>query len=277
MSSSRPKESQRKAKLEKRIWRNFFNPFIELLETREYRYARILRSSFWTKIKDTFSIFLGTEDYDREQAKNHLGLFDYLTLGIPYFISRVLSDKDDKHVNPGLDSSVSVFFLNTLPRYIASTVLTIVSSPLVLIGHAISRMIARKKIKKIQAICEANETTTDIEAVQVDFRKELGSNTQIGNRCCDNTGSGCPECYDSKPLPWHQNRHAKTEMKLTFNQQKLFFELNICDVANRYKFYRVKKQEVNEALTSYLPKELTNIVTDYHVEHAVIKPKKLRS
>jgi len=63
---------------------HYFNPFNGIIESRNYTSARILRTNFLTKIKDTFYAFFSSF-YDYK--KRYVGLFDYATLMIPCLIT----------------------------------------------------------------------------------------------------------------------------------------------------------------------------------------------
>jgi hypothetical protein len=55
------------------------NPFFILNESVRFPHARILRTTLWQKLCDTFFIFAGSFT-----KPEHVGIFDYLTLMIPY-------------------------------------------------------------------------------------------------------------------------------------------------------------------------------------------------
>lgn len=66
----------------------FFNPLHPVFETSHYKAARTLRTGFGGKLWDTFRAFTG-DPTARTANKEFLGLFDYLTLGIPYGVGRL--------------------------------------------------------------------------------------------------------------------------------------------------------------------------------------------
>lgn len=157
---------------------NFYNPFNELFEYDRYLHARTLRTSFLGKIEDSLAVFSGyfgwmmeeNEEEERDRQAYHIGIFDYFTLGIPYFIDRVtawcgrMMESDSEVITliviPFFILFVVVSLALNIVRYISSLVLVIAFSPIILLVHGISKLFSSPLKHSVDSVKLKNSTTT---------------------------------------------------------------------------------------------------------------------
>ncbi len=142
-----------------------FSPLAELKETSLYPLARTLRSTFPTKIKDTFKVFSG-----KSIDPKHLGIFDYATLFVPYGLNRskkffveFINKKQSQSVWV-LGASILLLTIGSIfekafniARFIFSAVATLLLLPLIALVHGISRLIAKNDYNKALSLAGENE------------------------------------------------------------------------------------------------------------------------
>lgn len=105
-------------------------PFFELQETNLYPHSRTYRSSFFQKLKDSFYVFSGSIS-----QREHPGLFDYLTLFIPYLALKLIGVCITKmNSSPIKAFCLALLFIINLPlvilRYASSAVAALLFSPI---------------------------------------------------------------------------------------------------------------------------------------------------
>jgi hypothetical protein len=126
---------------------NLLNPFKGLIETKKYPHSRAHRTTFSGKMKDTFAVFSGriTPNYKNNNLgpfkKFHVGVFDYLTLGIHFIISELLLYLTKKAANslPILISLAVLTFIFNIPRLLFAGIMTLICLPFIGVAHAFSR------------------------------------------------------------------------------------------------------------------------------------------
>lgn len=143
-----------------------FNPFHNIYrnETSEYIHAHTLRSGYTHKLSDTFTVFSGTRIFPfYEQDERHVGIFDWLTLGIPWLLdesTRWCFQNFNENDSVGLrviallgiiPTSIISGITNTL-RYSLASAFTLAASPLVLGIHIVSRLITLKEHSDIDKL-----------------------------------------------------------------------------------------------------------------------------
>lgn len=120
------------------------NPLAEIFETKQSTNARTLRTNLAQKFSDTFYVFAGSF-FDTK--RNHAGVFDYLTLFIPYalaFFGMQMTSKSRQNyfanlAANGLGILAGALAIITNPlRYPFAFVATAVLSPFVLVSHGFS-------------------------------------------------------------------------------------------------------------------------------------------
>lgn len=122
---------------------SFLNPFAELFETQRFIHARTLRTTFSKKIWDTYCVFFGSFNILDRKKENvpshyHLGILDYLTLGIPYFFTFLAVElmREKSAVFKVIFGVLAVALL--LPRALCAGLLTLISLPFIGLAQAIS-------------------------------------------------------------------------------------------------------------------------------------------
>ncbi len=115
-----------------------YSPFADIFETKTHPHARTLRTSFSQKLTDAFDIIAG----ELLAETNHVGLFDYFTLFVPYLLIRA----NEWLEKSGYDTLSSVLFtINIvifLPRILVAVIGTILCLPIIASVHGISKLIA---------------------------------------------------------------------------------------------------------------------------------------
>jgi len=136
---------------------SILNPLRHVFETKTFIHSRAYRTTFWGKFWDTLEVFLGNslpemywDDNSFEKHKGiknfnstHFGVYDYLTLGIPFILNIVLTllmlKLDPSDNRPLFISLVVSYLILNLPRIIFSGVMTLLSLPFVHIAHALTK------------------------------------------------------------------------------------------------------------------------------------------
>lgn len=113
----------------------FYNPLRELFETRNFIGSHAYRTSFAQKVLDTFYIFSGS--FFDNTHRNHLGIYDYLTLGIPYLLGKASFYINNSTL--AMLPLIPAIILN-IPRYIFSAIFAVACLPFTAIAHGISRI-----------------------------------------------------------------------------------------------------------------------------------------
>ncbi len=149
--------------------RRFFIPLTK--ELREDPAARMQRAPLRQYFKDTFSAFLG-KNVD-ERSPGRLGLFDYLTLGIPRLLVKALFGLDNvlesfnyfipKTLSfvPWVLGGVIDFILSGVARYLVAAVATVVLSPVLLVTYLISSFVGLEQYDKALRLKNKQNQTLD--------------------------------------------------------------------------------------------------------------------
>lgn len=163
---------------------SYWNPFVNIFETKKYKNSRTLRTGFMQKMFDTFDVFSGSFFNFRPEKnhRDHIGIFDYATLMIPYtatyllghlfdYIENNLSLEPNKEKNPvGMILSLlltiplfvmapPILTLTIVARYIAAAIFTGLTLPIVLMTHGLSKISAdthKNKVSDLQIIKKNN-------------------------------------------------------------------------------------------------------------------------
>jgi len=116
------------------------SPFAGIIETQKYPHARTRRTSFSQKLFDCFCVVAGAP----HSVPWHLGLFDYLTLFIPYLFLKLESENqiENKFLSVSLRIINIVF---AIPRAALGIIVTVLFSPVITAVHGISRLLTSKK------------------------------------------------------------------------------------------------------------------------------------
>ena len=252
---------------------SYFNPFTDIIETSDFPHARTLRTGFYSKCCDAFSVIQGElsmyEDYlywgqdpsmkygpgfgtDEDYRKftqytgaYHLGLYDYLTFMIPKAIDLMFAAvmKKNHEGNLPLWQLVLLFPIslvltlpvacNNLLRPLVSFALTVASLPVIAVAHAISSWFA-SPIKS-----QAGQLQfTDGEKMEAYLEKEQCSYDTI-NLALHNT-------HAEVSLKFRQPKQIsldQTKKDTTFNKAAFtaLFKLNI---SNINKTHQLKEDEI---------------------------------
>lgn len=160
----------------------FLNFCRGLIETDASPHARFLRTSLITKLKDAYKIFAGDWELGRfhegSYLPNHIGLLDFVALGIPaalLIFSRRLNQKYDNWA-----LKIFLYILNfpfQLARFLLAAALVFNPLSLFIIGilHLISEYAAGGAALKKQVVdymTHANETTDQVNAAELATYKE---------------------------------------------------------------------------------------------------------
>lgn len=113
------------------------NPFHNLTETKKYPHARSHRTTFWDKMTDTFKVFYGNIT-PKEHPEDHIGIFDYLTFGLHYWINEPILQMTQYRSDIYTGLGLFLYGIWNIPRIIFSGVLTLICSPFVMIAQALS-------------------------------------------------------------------------------------------------------------------------------------------
>lgn len=194
---------------------NFINPFREVSSAERLKLRGLaFRSSFLDKLSATFNIFSGNERFNGfgfqnpflsthplldETPNSHLGLWDFVTFGVPWAIGSLfcfvatispplslselhnlssLSSPPENFLSSpfaALGKAIKKFLLsfvgailgllNTaleLTRLVAALTFTIAASPFVLIIHGVSQAIRAYKMRRIEALGVTDENTNTL-------------------------------------------------------------------------------------------------------------------
>lgn len=114
----------------------FVHPVTPIIETKKYPYARSYRTGFIDKVMDAFYVLSGGipgHNGIPGKTDDHVfGIFDYLTLGVHFFISEKLMRLAQKPSSTlSLVISVALFALFNIPRYLFATVMTVFCLPII--------------------------------------------------------------------------------------------------------------------------------------------------
>ncbi len=157
-----------------------WNPFEFIIETNTFPHSRTLRSSLIQKILDTFTVYYGRDEDIYPTFTHRPGVFDYITLGVPYVIASLLNilrtviiERQKKRDNKASATSIGriMGFIDSLvqsllvilseiiqgiiyyaPKTLFSFSLTILSLPIILIVHAFSDWISSRKKTEVQTL-----------------------------------------------------------------------------------------------------------------------------
>jgi len=122
------------------------SPFAGIIETQKYPHARTQRTSFSHKLLDCFAVVVGTTPTKHISPTQHVGIFDYLTLFIPYFFAKLFNRLQSNNPYASfLDPLIILNLLLLIPRLALGAVVTVLFSPLIAAVHGISRLLTSKK------------------------------------------------------------------------------------------------------------------------------------
>ncbi|KTC97214.1 hypothetical protein Lgee_1875 [Legionella geestiana] len=124
---------------------SFLSPLREIIETQTYPHARTLRTTFLQKLRDTSHVLLGKPSI--LSPKPHVGIFDYLTLYIPFVLYKFFElSLENARKNSLFWVLAAPLFLIGFPFDIARLLfvfaVTLMFSPIIAIVHGISRLAA---------------------------------------------------------------------------------------------------------------------------------------
>lgn len=140
-----------------------FNPLAKLFETTKRPHARTLRSSFLHKLYDAYCFFAGSIPFLDD--KQHLGLFDYITLLIPTLFWQGL----EWSVKQPTTNTANYFLLIPLlliniplfvTRILFGVIATILTSPITALVHACSLYIGKEDRKAALEIKDKYSSNT---------------------------------------------------------------------------------------------------------------------
>lgn len=143
-------------------------PFADIIETQTCPHARTLRTSFSQKLWDCYHVIAGS--FSRfsfgPTRCEHIGVFDYLTLGIPFafiFLTSSCVSEESKYKDSHLlhvSLAIILFIFCIIPRAAFSTAVTIFFSPLIALVHGFTRLISGEKTQA-NALSIQGTTCTD--------------------------------------------------------------------------------------------------------------------
>lgn len=231
--------------------KNPINPFNELFESNKYPHARTLRTSFIQKFWDTFNALTGNAPFFNRNP--HLGIFDYLTIGISaslYLLMVWSWDKVGKNVLANL-LIIPVTLINipiTITRFAFGIVGTIVLSPLTALIHGISKCFAGNSLEEALSLTGSESGSLknylekahiDVEALNVIVKKRDCSpnsyqlmfwNKYVGA----SSGLVCDGCLyggcDENHAPFSIDITEKNTTDIQSNNLHSFFALNVGNV-----------------------------------------------
>ena len=122
------------------------NPFMHLIESKKYKYARLIRSSFLQRVTDTFFVFYGGWHSD-------LGILDYF---FPYGrICQQTAEAIGTSTNSVAGIGLTLIFLIpslllNLVKLLAASALTLSVIPVISVVHLIFKSIWRKMASQIK-------------------------------------------------------------------------------------------------------------------------------
>lgn len=109
------------------------NPFTNLIETKKYPFARLIRSSFKDRLEDTYRVFTGGFG-----AEMRMGLLDYVLFPIAlmdYILDKLDKNEYEKASNVFLAVIIVPLILLLAVRELASAIISVVLSPIVALVH----------------------------------------------------------------------------------------------------------------------------------------------
>ncbi len=179
------------------------NPFKGIIETQFSPHARTLRTSLGRKILDTFRIFAGQPLHSSKEAK--AGLFDYITLMIPFIIHRInhwankraylggfQEEQSRRHpsVIPTLVISAPLAGLLFIPRFIFAAVATLAVLPIIAGVQLVSTIAAHKLKQEMGALTlytvERNTAVSNVTIHDFLNSKKHKGNLEIVSITSDN-------------------------------------------------------------------------------------------
>lgn len=115
-----------------------WNPLVRLFESRQFPFARVLRSKLWQRIKDTYSILNGSA-----YEKNELGLLDYV-FPIPRLLANLyaLDQSDVGKLVVAMPLALAIVI-----KTLFAGLTTIVCIPLVVVVHLVIQFFSFKEAK----------------------------------------------------------------------------------------------------------------------------------
>lgn len=126
---------------------DYLSPFAEIIESTTHRHARTLRTSFLQKLWDTFFVLGGRPLY--LGFKSHAGIFDCLTLYLPFALLLLsewcITQNKLNYLAPPL--VVIAFIINTpflIARFLFSMLVGLVTLPIVALVHGVSAYLAKE-------------------------------------------------------------------------------------------------------------------------------------
>ncbi|MBA3661930.1 MAG: hypothetical protein H0W64_09390 [Gammaproteobacteria bacterium] len=164
------------------------NPFNEIIETPVAINARALRTSLAQKMQDTFYLFSGTF-FSRK--RNHFGLYDYLTLFIPYALATssinffLSPNQTDNPISNALTlvgfiaTGVPAVILNA-PRYLLGSLFTGLCMPFVLASHGLSLMIGNTHKQHLNAF-PISLATHETDNANLQAKNNFTNQETLGN------------------------------------------------------------------------------------------------
>ncbi|MES2217339.1 MAG: hypothetical protein V4501_02900 [Pseudomonadota bacterium] len=161
-----------------------WNPFFHLQETTYYPTARLIRSSFKQRMRDTFKVFYG------DIFRNNLGIIDYifpfsrLSTAILLLINRGSNDNAN---TTDIILSASLFIiwstptiLLSIPKLIVASALTLVLSPVVALVHFWFKSDKEKLVNQIKHLkIQLYKSNIDQHIDQLDDQKDLEDENEL--------------------------------------------------------------------------------------------------
>ncbi|CDZ79317.1 hypothetical protein BN59_03635 [Legionella massiliensis] len=123
---------------------SIFNPLKNLLESKRYPFANAQRTTFWQKLLSALTVFSGYPFPGKPNSPEpykyvHFGVYDYLTLGIPFILHQLLISLVRWLESPPLKIFFTgIFLLTELPRIAFGATMALVCLPFVAIAHALA-------------------------------------------------------------------------------------------------------------------------------------------
>lgn len=144
----------------------YLNPFYNIIENSRFPHARTWRTSFLQKLVDVFYIFAGRGIFDIRENSYHygpykensgLGLVDYFTLGLTYFVPLLFKRATNVELLFAKILISSLLFVPFLITYFTpiftGLALTIAVSPLILLTHCVARLVSWQDHSRVQKEC----------------------------------------------------------------------------------------------------------------------------
>jgi hypothetical protein len=156
---------------------SFWNAFRNTLGSEKFPHAPTYRRTFKEKIEHTFYVFAGSF-FDKSE-RNHVGLFDYATLGIAYGLGRLLEKTSSifsSSAVPLVFSFIIVGLINLpfiIARYAIAAILTFLALPFI---FAVDRITASKSKELKQAVL-----TLEVDVVSHEKGETITKKQTIGS------------------------------------------------------------------------------------------------